>query len=164
LLQAFDALTGEFPRLQLSVVGDGPLRDSCRRLLTDRTRTRVNFLGQLHGDALVEQYRSCDVFCAPSIGHESFGITLLEAMAAGKPIVAARIPGYSDVVRDGQEALLYASSSAGDLRDALRRVVTDAGLRRRLAVCGLKTAQSYGWPRVAAAVALHYERLLRERC
>jgi phosphatidylinositol alpha-mannosyltransferase len=124
----------------------------------------VSFLGQLHGDALVEQYRSCDVFCAPSIGHESFGITLLEAMAAGKPIVAARIPGYSDVVRNGEEALLYASTSAGDLRDALRRLVTDEGLRLQLAVRGLKKAQDYGWPRVAAAVAAGYDRLLRERC
>jgi len=164
LLQAFDALLGEFPRLHLTVVGDGPLRETCRRLLTTRTRSQVDFLGQLHGDSLVEQYRSCDVFCAPSIGHESFGITLLEAMAAAKPIVAARIPGYSDVVRDGREALLYTSDSARDLRDALRRVVTDAGLRRRLASRGHETVQGYGWPHVAAIVAANYERLLRERC
>lgn len=164
LLRAFDALVEEFPRLHLSVVGDGPLRESCRRLLTERTRSQVSFLGQLHGESLVEQYRSCDVFCAPSIGHESFGITLLEAMAAGKPIVAARIPGYADVVRHGEEALLYRSDSARELRDALRQMVTDAGLRRRLAARGQATVQGYGWPRVAAAVEAGYERLLRERC
>jgi phosphatidyl-myo-inositol alpha-mannosyltransferase len=164
LLEAFDSLLGEFPRLQLAVVGDGPLREACRRMLTVRTRSQVRFLGQLHGEALVEQYRSCDVFCAPSIGHESFGITLLEAMAAAKPIVAARIPGYSDVVRDGQEALLYASTSPRDLREALRRVVTDGGLRGELARRGRATAQAYGWPRVASVVGAHYERLLRARC
>ncbi len=164
LLEAFDALLGEFPRLRLSVVGEGPLRERYMRLLTTRTRPRVEFLGQLHGEALVEQYRSCDVFCAPSIGHESFGITLLEAMAAAKPIVAARIPGYSDVVRDGREALLYTSTSSRDLRDALRRLVIDPELRIALAARGRETAQEYGWPRVASIVATHYERLLRERC
>jgi phosphatidylinositol alpha-mannosyltransferase len=164
LLAAFDLLLEEFPRLRLRVVGDGPLRDICHRDLSARARPRVEFLGQLHREPLVEAYRDCDVFCAPSLGHESFGITLLEAMAAGKPIVAADIPGYRDVVRDGEEALLYPSASPRALCDALRRVVTDAGMRACLAEHGGRRVQAYGWPRVAAAIAGHYERLLRERC
>jgi phosphatidylinositol alpha-mannosyltransferase len=103
------------------------------------------------------------VFCAPSIGHESFGITLLEAMAAGKPIVAARIPGFSDVVRDGQEALLYDGGDPRALRAALGRVVGDAALRARLAAAGRARVQAYAWPQVAARVESHYERLLRAR-
>jgi phosphatidylinositol alpha-mannosyltransferase len=164
LLDAFDALLEEFPRLRLRVVGDGPMRDGCRRRLSARSRPQVAFLGELHGDALVREYRECDLFCAPSVGHESFGITLLEAMAAGKPIVAARIPGYVDVVRDGEEALLHRTADPSDLRDALRRVVTDGALRRRLVERGQHSVQAYGWKRVASTVAEHYERMLRERC
>jgi phosphatidylinositol alpha-mannosyltransferase len=164
LLSAFELLLEEFPRLRLRVVGDGPLLRSCRRRLGQRARGRVEFLGQQHGQSLVELYRTCDVFCAPSVGHESFGITLLEAMAAHKPIVAARIAGYVDVVRDGHEAILHRTSDPRDLRDALRRVVTDAELRQQLAAGGHRAVQRYAWPRVAAEVESRYERLLATCC
>jgi phosphatidylinositol alpha-mannosyltransferase len=164
MLEAFEMLLAEFPRLTLRVVGDGPLAGTCRRRLAAPARARVDFLGQVHGDGLAGLYRSCDVFCATSTGHESFGITLLEAMAAGKPIVAARIPGYSDVVRDGSEALLYDSTDPRALRDALRRLVIDAGLRETLAAGGRRRVQEYAWPRVAARLVEYYEELLRARC
>jgi len=163
LLQAFELLLDEFPALALDVVGDGPLGASCRRRLSAAAAARVHFTGALHGDALVERYRACDVFCAPSIGHESFGITLLEAMAAGKPIVAARIPGFTEVVRHEREALLYDSADPRALRDALARVLGDAALRQRLAAGGRERVRDYGWPQVAATVEAHYERLLRAR-
>jgi phosphatidylinositol alpha-mannosyltransferase len=164
LLDAFELLLEEFPRLQLRVVGDGPLGPECRKRLGARSRHRVEFLGELHGAALVECYRECDIFCATSTGHESLGITLLEAMAAGKPIAAARIAGYSDVVREGCEALLYDGSDPRSLRDALRRLIADAGLRQSLARGGRTRVQEYGWPSIAARVAAAYERLVRDRC
>ncbi len=164
LLAAFEELLEEYPRLRLKVVGDGPLEGTARRQLGPRSRARVEFLGAQHGDRLVELYRTCDVFCAPSVGHESFGITLLEAMAAGKPIVAAEIPGFTDVVRDGVEAVMYASQDPRALRDALRRVVSDGAMRRDLVVAARKRVVEYGWPRVATTVVGHYERLLRSRC
>ncbi len=162
LLQAFALLLQEFPRLRLRVVGDGPLRRAYRGALA--AGKQVEFLGERHGEQLVELYRSCDVFCAPSLGNESFGITLLEAMAAGKPIVAARIPGYVDVVRDGREAVLHTSGDAADLRDALRRVLTDGGLRRSLVAQGRHSVERYSWPRVAVEIESRYARLLRESC
>lgn len=164
LLDAFEMLLEEFPRLRLRVVGDGPLKRTYRRRLGAQAQTQVEFLGQRHGQQLVDLYRSCDVFCAPSVGYESFGITLLEAMAAGKPIVASRISGYVDVVHHGEEALLHRSRDSRDLRDALRRVVTDADLRERLVAKGQRTVQRYAWSRVAGEIEAHYERLLRERC
>lgn len=164
LLQAFAWLSDEFPSLRLRVVGDGPLRRTYRARWGAELEGRLEFVGEEHGEQLVEHYRSCDVFCAPSIGHESFGITLLEAMAAGKPIVASRIPGYVDVVHDGREALLCRGGDAGDLRDALRRVITDAALRRRLQAEARRSVLRYAWPRVAREIASHYEELLRKRC
>ena len=164
LLRAFALLLQEFPRLRLRVVGGGPGLGRQRAALPGALRSRVEFLGEQHGAPLVELYRDCDVFCAPSLGHESFGITLLEAMAAGKPIVASRIPGYLDVVRDGQEALLHRSGDPRDLRDALRRVLTDRGLRQQLVQRSQQRVARYAWPRVAREVEAKYEQLLRERC
>jgi phosphatidylinositol alpha-mannosyltransferase len=164
LLAAFEELLAEFPRLRLRIVGDGPLEGAARRQLGPRSRPQVEFLGAQHGDQLVELYRTCDVFCAPSVGNESFGITLLEAMAAGKPIVAANIPGYDDVVRDGVEAVMYESRDPRALRDALRSVVRDGAKRRALVTAARRRVADYGWPRVASTVLGHYERLLRERC
>lgn len=164
LLAAFEELLAEYPRLRLRIVGDGPLESAARRQLGPRSRRQVEFLGAQYGDRLVELYRTCDVFCAPSVGHESFGITLLEAMAAGKPIVAANIPGFDSVVRDGVEAVMYACQDPRALRDALRSVVCDAAKRRDLAAAARRRVVEYGWPRVAARVLEHYEFLLRARC
>jgi phosphatidylinositol alpha-mannosyltransferase len=160
LLAAFGMLQREFPRLRLRVVGDGPLRRAYARSLAAPLAERVEFLGARQGEQLVQLYRDCDVFCAPSTGHESFGITLLEAMAAGKPIVAARIPGFVDVVHDGREAVLHRGGDAADLRDALRRVLTDGGLRRSLTAQGRRRVQRYSWRRVALEIESRYERLL----
>lgn len=164
LLQAFAWLCDEFPGLRLRVVGDGPLRRTYRATWGARLGRRVEFAGEEHGERLVDSYRSCDVFCAPSIGHESFGITLLEAMAAGKAIVASRIPGYVDVVHDGCEALLHRGGDARDLRDTLRRVITDAALRRQLQAQARRSVLRYAWPRVAREIEGRYQELLRQRC
>lgn len=164
LLQAFALLLEEFPRLRLRVVGGGPGLGRYRRQLAPRLRGQVEFVGEQHGTVLVQSYRDCDVFCAPSLGHESFGITLLEAMAAGKPIVAARIPGYVDVVHDGEQAVLHRSGDARDLRDALRRVLTDAPLRRALVARSQRHVERYAWPRVAREIEAKYEELLHQRC
>jgi phosphatidylinositol alpha-mannosyltransferase len=164
LLDAFEMLVEEFPELVLRVVGDGPQAAACRARLRAPARQRVRFLGEVHGQALLQEYRDCDIFCAPSVGYESFGITLLEAMAAGKPIVASRIDGYCDVVRENREALLHRSRDPGDLRDALRRLITDAALRRRLGQQALRTVERYSWTQVAREIEACYERGLSERC
>lgn len=164
LLDAFEMLLAEFPALALRIVGDGPHAEACRNRLGQRARDRVVFLGEVHGEQLLHEYQSCDVFCAPSVGYESFGITLLEAMAAGKPIVASRIDGYCDVVQENREALLHTSRDPRDLRDALRRVITDPALRQRLSQQALQTVKRYDWSRVAREVEAAYERGLAERC
>jgi phosphatidylinositol alpha-mannosyltransferase len=66
----------------------------------------VDFVGRVPFDELPRYYASCDVFCAPSVARESFGIVLLEAMAAGKPVVAGDNPGYASVLNHGREGLL----------------------------------------------------------
>ena len=86
---------------------------------------------------------------APSLGGESFGVVLLEAMAAGTPVVASDLPGYANVARADQDALLVPSGDAVALADALRRVLTDSGLSRSLIASGDGRAVSFSMDRLA---------------
>ena len=91
-------------------------------------------------DALL---RGATVFCAPSLRGESFGVVLLEAMAAGAPIVASAIEGYQNVARAGQDALLVPPGDVAALRDALRRLLDDPALRARLVASGRERAEQF---------------------
>src|SRR3712207_1863503 len=105
LLRAMPLVRQQFPDARLVVAGTGrPERYA--GLMERHGVTGVDFLGFVPDEEKPRYYASCDVFCAPSIGGESLGIVLLEAMASGKPIVASDIPGYASVLSHGREGLL----------------------------------------------------------
>src|SRR5436190_7255013 len=119
LLQALPFIEPYFPDLRLVVAGSGdpieiaewlPLRDYSRPGKTvyrsAGSALEVEFTGFVPPEDLPRYYQSCHVYCAPSTGGESFGVVLLEAMAAGVPILASRIPGYSNVLTHGREGFL----------------------------------------------------------
>src|SRR5204863_8049536 len=93
----------------------------------------------------------------PSLDGESFGLVLLEAMAAGTAIVASEIDGYRTVARDGREALLVPPGDAGALRDSLRALLDDPGRRSRLVAGGRARAEEFSISRIAARFAELYE-------
>ncbi len=123
----------------------------------------VHFVGQVGPDELPRFYRTATVFCAPSTGYESFGIVLLEAMAAGVPIVASDIAGYRQVLHDRVEGRLVAPADEPAIADALIGVLQDPSLRKRMAARGLKTAVQYDWHSVAGRVLDYYQGLRDQR-
>jgi phosphatidylinositol alpha-mannosyltransferase len=129
-----------------TVVGSGPEA----RWRARAARLGVRLVGRLGDEALAAAYREADVFCAPSLGGESFGMVLVEAMAAGCPVVASDIPGYAEAARGA--AVLVPRKDGAALAEALWRVGTEAGLRQRLVARGLARAQTLCWTRVAAHV------------
>jgi phosphatidyl-myo-inositol alpha-mannosyltransferase len=150
LLEAVALLRSQGRPVDLSVVGQGAGERFPRA-----ARLGVSFLGRLLDKDLAAAYQSADVFCAPSLGGESFGMVLVEAMAAGCPVVASDLPGYAEAARGA--ALLVPKGDPGSLAVALWRTRADPVLRERLVQRGRARAEALCWSRVAARVVHIYQ-------
>jgi len=151
LLGAAEVLGGSGRAVEVVVVGGGPEARHARRA----ARAGVTFAGRLGDRALAVAYRDADVFCAPSLGGESFGMVLVEAMAAGCPVVASDIPGYAEAARGA--AVLVRPDDAAALAEALWAMATDGAARKRYRARGQARAATLGWSRVASHVARIYD-------
>ncbi len=163
LIAAFLQLKASRPDLRLLVVGDGPERDECQAMLPGRLRDDVTFLGRVEADDLPRWYRSADVYVAPALGGESFGIVLLEAMAAGTAVVASDIPGYRTVVDDRVTGMLADPGDPSSLAGVLAGVLDGASLRGSLVAAARDTAKAHDWPIVASRVREAYRDAIRRR-
>jgi phosphatidyl-myo-inositol alpha-mannosyltransferase len=165
LLRAWPKVLERQPNARLVVVGRGRPLEGYRRFAARQgwSPADVVFAGYVPAEDLPRYYQSCDVFCAPNTGQESFGIVLLEAMAAGAPIVASDIAGYRDVVADGEQGLLVEPKNPGALADAVSRLLANPELRARLRRAGQEKARAYDWPRVATQVLDYYFEVLAQR-
>ena len=120
---------------------DGP--DTAELTLATADDGRFHWLGRVTDAEKFARLRSSDVFCAPSLRGESFGVVLIEAMAAGTTVVASSLDGYRNVATDDVDALLVEPGDAEALGDALRRVTTDADLAERLRRAGDARAEEF---------------------
>ena len=121
---------------------------------------QVEFTGFVPSSDLPRYYQSCDVYCAPSTGGESFGVVLLEAMAAGAPIIASRIHGYANVLTHGREGFLVEPKSGPSIAAGIIRLLSDQPLRYHMAEAGKRTARQYDWPIIAGQVHAFYVRTI----
>lgn len=149
LAEAYAALRRRRGDLALVVVGTGPDEAEARRALA--ADTTVRFLGAVAQDRLPGVLAEADVVVAPSLGGESFGIVLLEAMASGAALVASDLPGYRSVV-DPDHALLVPPGDVDALAAAVGRLADDAALRQRLAAAGHVRVADFDWAEVAGRV------------
>lgn len=156
LLEAFSRLKWDLPNIRLLVVGPGSPDKESHSILGGRGLTDVVFTGSVPYKDLPRYYASADIFCSPATGAESFGIVLLEAMAAGKPVVASDIEGYAGIVTHGQECLLFPRKDIEALAQALGMLIRDPQLREKLGSQGRQTVKQYRWDRVAAQVEDYY--------
>jgi phosphatidyl-myo-inositol alpha-mannosyltransferase len=161
LLKAYRILRKAGCDCRLLVVGQGPLSREARRYVATRHLGGVEFLGRVSDHEKAQLFQSADVYVSPATGGESFGIVLLEAMAAGTPIVASDIHGYKGVVRRGREALLVEPREPKQIAAAVARLLNDDALREEMGRNGLARAQEFSWERVTAKVDDFYGLVVR---
>lgn len=163
LLRAYARLRPSFPDLHLVVVGAGRRQARYTAWAAAHSLAGVHFAGYVPDAELPAYYQHATLFCAPNTGNESFGIVLLEAMAAGCPVVASDIEGFRTVLTHEQEGLLVPPRDPEALAAALARLLRAPDERRCLAAHGRARAAQFAWPRIAATVLTLYEHAAARR-
>ena len=158
LLTAFNALVEHVP-CKLTVIG-AESEDVLRYVADPDLLRFMDIRGRVSGDALWRELHQADILCAPSLSGESFGMVLTEAFAAGTPVIASAIAGYSDVVSDGVDGLLVPPGDPQRLAEELQRIHHEPERLREMGEAARRSAQRYAWPRVADQVTDVYERAI----
>ncbi len=161
LLKALPGILKRIPKVRLVVVGSGPQERECRRLCGHLGITAaVDFAGTVPASELPGYYAHCSVFASPALGSEAMGIVLIEAMAAGRPVVASRIQGYDEVIRDGVDGLLVPPGDNRAWTDAILAVLRSEELRNRTGSGALVRSRDFAWPGIAGRVEAVYREVL----
>ena len=159
LIKAYKKVKEEFPQSRLIIVGPGNIsryQNWCNELnLKD-----VVFAGFISAEDLLRYYHTADIFCAPATGQESFGIVLLEAMAAGKPIVASNIPGFAAVLAHNVEGLLVPPKDEEALANTLLSLLKDQDLRQQMGSAGRSKAEKHCWASIGQRTMDYYMKIL----
>jgi phosphatidylinositol alpha-mannosyltransferase len=160
LLEAYARVKARMPDTRLLIVGpDGGMRQACEDFVRRGRLKDVVFAGYASEADLPRYYRTADVFCAPNTGNESFGIILLEAMAAGTPVVASDIEGFAYVVGGQGQGLLVPRRNGDALASALLELLSDPDRREDMGRNGQNRAQGFDWPYVSRRVLSFYEEV-----
>ncbi len=142
---------------ELVVAGTGPRERACEAL-AERLRVPASFIGRVEEADLASLFRGASVYCAPGLGGESFGIVLIEAMAAEAPVVCSDLPGYRAVAEPA--AVLVPPGDAGALAVAIRRVLEEGSLASELRTRGAARARDFDWDRLSGEVETLYRKAM----
>ena len=155
LLEAYPLIKREMPQSRLVIVGP-ETRKKYGALAQKIALPDIVFTDYVPNEALPQYYQTCDLFCSPATGGESFGIVLLEAMAASRAIVASSIEGYAGLINDGVEGILVPPRDIHGLAEAIVKLLKDEPRRREMGLQGLHKAEHYSWPNVAKTINEYY--------
>lgn len=156
LAEAFARVAGDRPGLRLLVVGGGDI-DKARAGLAAGVRDQVTFLGRASDEDKASALRTADVYVAPNTGGESFGIVLVEAMAAGATVLASDIGAFSRVLDGGTYGDLFRSEDVDDLATRLAALLDDPDRRDALDKAAADAVRRYDWSSVATKIVQVYE-------
>ncbi len=161
LLEAYGTLKWDYLKLRLIVVGPGEPDGDCYRIMSERNLQDIIFVGSVLDETKASFYKTADIYCSPATGNESFGIVLIEAMAAGTPLVATNIEGYSSVITNEKNGLLVPPKNPEAIAKAIARIIEDKKLTKKLIATGKNDVKQYKWTTVADQVLKVYENQLK---
>ena len=157
LLQAHATLPDN---VDLWIASEGPETERLKREWAGDSR--IMWLGRINDAEKAKRLSQADVFCAPSLGGESFGVVLIEAMAAATPIVASALDGYMNVATHEIDALLVEPNDPAALEVALRRILLDQELAHRLVLRGQERSTGFSMVQLASTYVDIYRRVIAE--
>ena len=156
LLAALPIIARFIPDVRVLIAGPGN-GDEFIKNLDIGLRNRIVFLGFLTEQEKASLLKSIDIYVAPNIGGESFGIILTEALSAGTPVVASDIPAFRAVLENGDSGLLFKNEDSADLAKVVIGLLRDTQKRKELSVQGKLSSQKYDWQVVAEQIMTVYE-------
>jgi phosphatidyl-myo-inositol alpha-mannosyltransferase len=159
LLEAMRTVVRRYPGARLLVAGRGDA-EQVRELIGEDLRSSVSLLGELTETDKAAFLRSVDIYCAPNLLGESFGVVLIEALAAGAPIVASDLDAFARVLEDGAAGVLVRRGDPAALADAVCALLGDPSRRAELAAGGAQVAAGYDWDVLARRILAVYETVL----
>src|SRR4051812_46609831 len=159
LLEAMRTVVRRYPGARLLVAGRGDA-DQVRELIGEDLRSSVSLLGELSEDDKAAFLRSIDVYCAPNLLGESFGVVLIEALAAGAPIVASDLDAFARVLEDGAAGVLVRRGDPPALARALGALLADPDRRTELSEGGPRAAAAYDWSVLVQRILAVYETVV----
>jgi phosphatidylinositol alpha-mannosyltransferase len=159
LLEAMRTVVRRHPGARLLIAGRGDA-DELRTLIGDDLRAHVGLLGELSEADKAAFLRSVDIYCAPNLLGESFGVVLIEALAAGAPIVASDLDAFARVLEDGAAGVLVRRGDPAALADALSGLLADPARLAELSAGGPRAAAAYDWDVLARRIIAVYETVL----
>jgi phosphatidylinositol alpha-mannosyltransferase len=162
MAEAFGRVAADRPGLRLLVVGGGDI-DRARALLPAGVRDQVEFLGRASDEDKAAALSTADVYVAPNTGGESFGIVLVEGMAAGAAVLASDIPAFARVLGNGEYGVLFRSEDVEDLVTSLAGLLDDPGRRDALHEAAKTAVRRYDWSTVATQIVQVYETVTAGR-
>ena len=152
----------EIPDACLALVGDGPYRNQLEKIFEN---TQTNFIGYLSGEELASAYASGDIFLFPS-STETLGLVLLEAMAAGCPVIGANKGGIPDIINDGINGCLYDpdgyDEGKSSLIEATKKILNNNNKKENMRVSARKEAERWNWNQATLQLKKYYEETLNQ--
>jgi glycosyltransferase involved in cell wall biosynthesis len=163
LAEEFARAAAAAPRARLLAVGDGPTRAAAEAALAEAGASdRARFVGMVDYERMPDFEAAADVFVTASVS-EVHPLVVLEAMAAGLPVIAVSSPGIADTVTDGVNGLLAGEVAPGELASRIERLATDDALRAALTAGARTAAEAYSLDRTADVLLARYEELVATR-
>jgi phosphatidylinositol alpha-mannosyltransferase len=156
LLAAMERVVTERPGVRLLVAGRGDAEEAVEDL-SAQVRAAVTFLGVVSEEQKQQLLRTVDVYVAPNLGGESFGVILVEAMSAGAPVLASDLEAFRRVLDDGRVGVTFPTGDTAALSSALLDLLGDADRRSTLSAAASAWVRRYDWSTVADELVAVYE-------
>lgn len=163
LVKAFYKVIKKFPKTRLTFVGKGPMKKSLEKYVKEKNLgNNVTFVGEITGYKRIGYYQKADVFCAPYYD-EAFGITVLEAMATGTPIVGFNNSAFKEILKGYPcPELLVKPKDVDKLTQAIEKLIKDKNKRQEISSWLIKESKKYNWEKVAKKTEEFYYKILNK--